>query len=413
MRKQLTALVLLMMLSFSGVVWGQNPERPVVRLDNINTNPANWKTVAPGLEHLQLARGYYVKDDPKTGPWFINMLRVNPKMYQLEVRHALDEGVGLETVSDMARRLDAVAAINGGFFALNGSYRGDPVGALMMGGSLISEPWSGRTALGIVPKDNVTELAFSTLRWESRLRITNPSPDTPRPLQSEDTATSLSGINRPRGDNELLLYTADFHRTTLTNGYGVEAIVRNGKVEQLVRGHGSTLIPHDGYVLSASGNYAAWALRMLLPKAQLELKSECLANEGGNDDLWRKATGIVTGWPRLLRGGQMDINLQQEGVSVEFAETWHPRTAIGRLSDGRILLLTVDGRQPTLSSGMSLVMLAKLLEDYGAIEALNLDGGGSTTMFIRGVVVNSPSDKTGERPVSDALLLFPRHSNLR
>ena len=52
MRKQLTALVLLIVLSFSGVVWGQNPERPVVRLDNINTNPANWKTVAPGLEHL-------------------------------------------------------------------------------------------------------------------------------------------------------------------------------------------------------------------------------------------------------------------------------------------------------------------------------------------------------------------------
>lgn len=401
-------LLLFAVSAGSSFTWAQENKRPAVRLDNINTNPTNWKTVAPGLEYLQFARGQYVKDDPSTGPWFINMLRVNPKMYELEVRHALDEGVGVETVTDLAGRLGAIAAINGGFFALNGSYRGDAVGALMMNGSLLSEPWAGRTALGIAQKDNTTELVFGALRWDGRLRITNPSPDTPRPVESADTVRNLSGINRPRNDNELILYTSDFHRTTLTNNYGVEALVHDGKIVRVFSGRGSNLIPPGGYILSASGVYAEWALKMLLPKAQIELKSECLSNEGGNDELWRKATSIVTGWPRLLRGGQTDINFQREGLNNEFAETWHPRTAIGRLSDGRILLVTVDGRQPELSAGMSLTMLAKLLADYDAVEALNLDGGGSTTMVVRGVVVNSPSDKNGERPVSDALLLFPR-----
>jgi exopolysaccharide biosynthesis protein len=104
----------------------------------------------------------------------------------------------------------------------------------------------------------------------------------------------------------------------------------------------------------------------------------------------------------------LEIDPGREKFSREFSETWHPRTAIGRAIDGKVLLVTVDGRQPALSAGMSLEMLAKLLREFGAQDAANLDGGGSTTMYLLGKVVNSPSDKTGERPVSDAILLFPR-----
>ena len=109
-----------------------------------------------------------------------------------------------------------------------------------------------------------------------------------------------------------------------------------------------------------------------------------------------------------MSGGATDVQPAREQFSYEFSETWHPRTAIGRRADGKILLVTVDGRQPLLSAGMSLQMLAELLVSFDATEAMNLDGGGSTTMYLLGKVVNSPSDKTGERPVSDAILLFPR-----
>jgi exopolysaccharide biosynthesis protein len=57
---------------------------------------------------------------------------------------------------------------------------------------------------------------------------------------------------------------------------------------------------------------------------------------------------------------------------------------------------------------MSLYVLADLLLEFNAVEALNLDGGGSTTMFVQGKVVNKPSDQTGERPVSDAILVFSK-----
>ncbi len=70
--------------------------------------------------------------------------------------------------------------------------------------------------------------------------------------------------------------------------------------------------------------------------------------------------------------------------------------------------MAVDGRQPGVSVGMTLPGLAELLLEFGAVEAINLDGGGSTTMVVKGKIVNKPSDQTGERPVSDAILIYPR-----
>ena len=79
---------------------------------------------------------------------------------------------------------------------------------------------------------------------------------------------------------------------------------------------------------------------------------------------------------------------------------------IGTAADGTIWLVTVDGRQPEVSVGMSLVELRSLARRLGLVNALNLDGGGSTTMWVQGQVVNKPSDATGPRKVSDALLVY-------
>ena len=84
------------------------------------------------------------------------------------------------------------------------------------------------------------------------------------------------------------------------------------------------------------------------------------------------------------------------------------QSAIARLESGKLLLLTVDGRQPGVSAGMSLNMLADLLLEFGAVEAINLDGGGSTAMVVRDKLANRPSDQTGERPVSDSILVFSK-----
>ena len=117
-------------------------------------------------------------------------------------------------------------------------------------------------------------------------------------------------------------------------------------------------------------------------------------------------TEAVGGRPVLVRrGAPLPLD------SSSFTTSRHPRTAVGIAEGGgRVMLVTVDGRQPPYSDGMSLRELTALMLGLGSHEALNLDGGGSTTMVLAGAmvaggarVINRPSDPGGERPVANAL----------
>ena len=123
----------------------------------------------------------------------------------------------------------------------------------------------------------------------------------------------------------------------------------------------------------------------------------------------------IGGGPRIVRDGYPSIEYEREKLGRGFTEERHPRTAVGHSQDGRTLfLVTIDGRQPGYSVGMSLAELADFMADdiesfsasgANAYHALNLDGGGSTTMVVGNQVVNMPSDQTGEREVANALLV--------
>lgn len=120
---------------------------------------------------------------------------------------------------------------------------------------------------------------------------------------------------------------------------------------------------------------------------------------------------IMTSGPLLLKEGQRE----QYRTDRTFVTNRHPRTAVGIRPDGTILLFTVDGRIKE-SAGMSLDELTKTLLWLGCTEAINLDGGGSTTLYVRdyphGGIVNCPVDNgrfdhKGERAVSNILMVIP------
>ena len=95
--------------------------------------------------------------------------------------------------------------------------------------------------------------------------------------------------------------------------------------------------------------------------------------------------------------------LRFSGISIGLLINFN----VEKLKDGIFLMVTGDGRSES-SGGMSWQQLAEFVLEQGATDAMNLDGGGSTTMFLDGKVVNHPSDKEGERSVGDAILVFPR-----
>jgi hypothetical protein len=117
----------------------------------------------------------------------------------------------------------------------------------------------------------------------------------------------------------------------------------------------------------------------------------------------RGVMDLMGGAPMLVRNS---LVVASQKCSNWFCER-QPRTGVGILGDGRVIMVVVDGRS-SRSVGMTIFGFAKYLQSLGAVRAFNLDGGGSATMWVRGQgVVNEPTDSSGERPVTNALVILP------
>jgi hypothetical protein len=351
--------------------------------------------VAPGIEHLEILRGG-LGAGPGSDRWIIHVLVLDPARTRLVSALAMDEIAGAESVSSLAARHGALAAVNGGYFRTTGIYRGEPAGAYVAGGRVLSEPNATRMEIAVSNAGGGTRVAFAQL--DVRMRAA-----------AEGAAgRPIDGINRPREKGELVLFTPEFHATTLTPPGGLEIIVSSGRVSDIRDGTGGAAIPKDGYVLSADGAARDWARAGFTVGRRVELEVETAARPAFPfEPEW-----VVGAGPLLVRDGA-PLGAEQadaEGFAFDFGRGRHPRTALGVRGDGAILLVTVDGRQPQKSVGMTLPELAGLMAGLGCRDAINLDGGGSTTMVVGGKVVNNPSDAAGERPVSDAWLVHPRRS---
>src|SRR4029079_2141909 len=166
-------------------------------------------------------------------------------------------------------------------------------------------------------------------------------------------------------------------------------------------------IPAGGYVLSYGGLTPPPMLDVLAVGARVRFEPRYEAADGMVEP-WNTARDIVGGAGLLARNGTYLRARAAEKLTAGFPETRHPRTAIGVDRDGRVWLLAVDGRQPQLSSGMNFAEMQALGRRLNFTDLLNLDGGGSTTLWVQGTILNSPSDVTGPRKVSDALLVYSR-----
>ena len=362
----------------------------VLVADGISTEPAaqQWTSIQEGIEH-----SHFTRDAPGGGSWNINVLRIDMSKARLDVIRAKDAAIGLETVTAIAARTDAIAAVNGGYFRTSGDFLGDSTGTLQIDRVLWSEPDRARASVGIVRERNGARLIFGHVVWEASL-------DAGRQKHVVD------GLNRARGPDDLVIFTPQFGPATITDDTGAEVIVRDGRVTDIRDAAGSTAIPSDGLIVSARGRAREWVLQHLEPGTRVRVRTQ-LRSVGVRRAAWSEAEDILGAGPKLVTNGAVDVTDVREKMIPTFATELHPRTAIASLSDGRALLLTADGRRAPERVGLALSDLAKLLIELGAREAINLDGGGSTAMVIGGKLMNFPTDVTGERPVSDAIVVRP------
>jgi len=347
------------------------------------------RMIAPGVSYRTLER---------PGPLRIHIIDIDPKQQYISLACA--------TAGDAPRRLKvsdiasahtydnpyAVAAVNGDYFNMGGDCDGMLCGLNINRGRLMSAG-GGRSALLLLEGGRVAIAAPSLDAW-----LEMPG----------GNRVAINAINQPRGRRNIVLYTSAFGSSTQTPPSGREVALRalpeplelgklyDATVIASTQAVGSLQLSSGTVVVSAPGPRAQ-ALAGLKVGDAVKLKVDLMARPEG------RIVEAVGGGPTLVRSGSIVAEWAAEDFTATHALRRHPRTAAGIAADGRALLVAVDGRQMR-SIGMTLAELARLMLDLGCRDAVNLDGGGSTTMWVRGEVVNSPSGGR-ERPVADALLV--------
>jgi len=349
--------------------------------------PAGYRIVAreslePGIDHLTLRR-----DQPAQT---VHVARLAPGLGN-RLRPVLSSDVltgpasGPETTSSMCVRVRCVVGVNADFMGSGGTL----VGAMISRGELVATPGIPHTQLNFdaAGRGSIGE----GLDWRAQVST------------SDGQAVGVQQVNRPLLGDGINLYSRRFGPSTLADADAVEVVLGLATTEVLpsgvtrvrtvtLRSGGNAPIGAGQVVLSGRGAggqaLAAFAQRAGRLDTSLLVQTAAAQSTGAS--------------PHLLNKGQIGY---PSGNGDSFTQARHPRTMAGTTPAGETLLVTADGRQGG-STGLSLLEATSLMAALGATDAVNLDGGGSTTFVTGGAVRNQPSDG-GERPVVSALMVVP------
>jgi exopolysaccharide biosynthesis protein len=294
------------------------------------------------------------------------------------------------TVTQLERSVTTngvVAGVNGDFFT---GANAVPAGIVISGGALWRAPTPGRSSIGFDASGNmhVGRISFSGT-WKGTGQR--------RPI---------AGINQQPKANQTVLFTPAWGATTpsLQNAALVvlepfpKAAVNTDLTAPVAAvPDGQVAIPPDGAVLVATGTAAAKLQAEASADGQVTVRLIL-------PDAWSSVVSALGGGPQLVKGGKA-LFKTGENLPAEDLATRLPRTAVGQLSDGSVILVTVDGGRPGYSVGMTAYELARTMAKLGAVTAAGLEYGSSVTAAFDGKVLNRPSGPSGEQRVKEALLV--------
>lgn len=328
--------------------------------------------VTGGVKHIKLTKYYNGK------PVKINIVETDMKLAKnIELTPALSSGSTLKsrrTITTIAKNNNAVVAINGTYFK---PQTGVPLGTLMINKKMYTGPIYDRVAFGIF-EDGAPQ-RFDIARVQLNATI-----------KGSGKVVKVNNINQPRMlSTYVLVYTPEWGKfAPQAPKYGTGLQVVDGKITKTSAN--PLEIPQNGYVISGPKSL----LYPLLDKKT----SELIVNT--NPD-WKGVKHIISGGPYLVKNGEVFVDMTAQKLGAIGGR--NPRTAIGYTADNNLVLVAVDGREGS-SIGMTLNELARFMQSIGCVGAINLDGGGSTVMYVNGSVVNHPQQRGGI-PLSNAVVL--------
>lgn len=315
-------------------------------------------SVEKGVKHVRMIRFYNNK------PVRINIVELSKGVNEdLVIEPTIASGTlaSKSKISNIANRENAIVAINGGYFK---PQTGVPLGTLMINKKVYTGPIYDRVAMGIF--DNGFDMARVQLRAQ---------------VETNKGGLKIDNINQPRMlSTHTIVYTSDWGEySPPCPKYGVQIVVENGKATRM--SYGSNRIPKDGFVIVGAEKNLNSIKDAKRFKLNVKINPE-----------WKDVNHIISGGPYLIKNGDIYVDMTAQKLGSVGGR--NPRTAIGYTRDNHLIMLTADGREGS-SIGLTLVELANLMKELGCVNAMNLDGGGSTVMFVKGQVVNKPAVQGG------------------
>lgn len=324
--------------------------------------------ITSGVKHIKLTKYYSGR------PVRINVVEVDMKLAKdLELTPALSSDSTLKsrrTITTIAKNNNAIVALNGTYFK---PQTGVPLGTLMINQKMYTGPIYDRVAMGIF--DDSFDIA--------RIQLD-------ATVKGSGKTIKVNNINQPRMlSTHVLVYTPEWGKySPAAPKYGVGLQVIDNKITKASAN--AIEIPENGYVISGPKSI----LYNLLDKKDVDLSIKT------NPD-WDGVKHIISGGPYLVKNGEVFVDMTAQRLQAIGGR--NPRSAIGYTKDNNFIFVAVDGREGS-SIGMTLMELANFMQSIGCVGAINLDGGGSTVMYVNGRVVNKPQ-QTGGIPLSNAIIL--------
>lgn len=320
---------------------------------------------------------------PACEPLYIAAVAVQPKLIDQRIAFAGKLGQIKASLTEFVESYEAIAAVNGGFFA-----GGRPLGTMLLDGVFAGKPLPGRSAVGWNNQSGKHSFGSGSARIGVR---------------TASGYVELTRFNVAPDMDEASLYIPGIARNAIgTAGDALELSVRDGViVERREATEGIHEVPEDGMLIVARG-LSRNLLEELQPGSTVNVVSQW------DDRSFLDCTDVIQAGPMLLLNDQ--FTKSPETFKADVLDKRHPRTIMG--SDGeRVFWAVVDGRSPIHSRGATISETRWIAKALGLKNAINMDGGGSSQLIWRGILINSPSDGK-ERPLPYAVLMLPKGAEL-
>lgn len=381
----------------------------------------------------------------------ISVVKIDPNLFRGKVISSLatQSVSGLATVSEISESNNSLVSVNGNFFVMHPKLGlpGDISGIAVENGKLLSEAVNDRPALIIDNKGKIK----ATIAHSTNTKIV---------LRKGSEELAIHGLNRlpnkilncgnlqngefqfPTHDvvctnnNEIVAFTKEFGPLNLLDEIEAELYILNDNNSSLskISGYPNILKDDETLFLATGSTKRKFDVFINSQKGE-DVSVSYQVYADGNEIRLREGLFIIGGGPTLLLNSQIPLaNWYKQGWHISshktaiegqdttdfesdetldrssFYASWvygeHPRTSVGIDAQGNMFIFAVYGRNPYLSQGMGLTELADFMKSKGVVDAINLDGGGSTSMVVNGRLTGIPSDNKGERAVADALSII-------